>query len=243
MDPKKIKNEPAVSSSPGYGLFIGGTVLAAIITIIVIILSRAGAGNEFILPPTTSTTAATTPNNSVVAYGTSYGAPNAPVTLVVYSDFQCYYCQQFTLGISKQLDDSYIKDGKVRMVYRHFIAYGDESQLAAEAAECAAEQNQFWPYHDLLMQLRLSPTKADLTQEQLIELAQQVGLDVDKFRNSLTSGKFKAKVIQESNEGKALGIANLPKFYFNGVVADDSIGKSFENFQAVIDNILAAGSK
>ena len=233
MNPVPTDKKRAKTTPVSQGLFVGGTLAALVISVVLITLgSFSSREPEITLPPTSSTSA-------VIAYGTSFGAPNAPITMVIYSDFQCHFCQEFALGIEKQLEATYVAEGKVRMVYKHIVAYGDESQLAAEASECASEQNQFWPYHDLLMGLRLSNSKADLTSEKLIDLARQLGLDVDKFTASLTSGKFTAKVKQESDEGMDLGFTNLPKFYFNGVVADDSIGKSFENFQAVIDAELA----
>ena len=220
-------------------MFVGGTLAALLLSAILIVLGRMSSHEPSIAPQPTSSTSTTTSTPAVIAYGTSLGAPNAPVTLVIYSDFQCYFCQQFALGIQKQLETTYVAEGKVRLVYRHIVAYGDESELAAEASECAAEQNQFWPYHDLLMQLRLSSTSADLTPEKAVDLARQLGLNVDTFGASLTSGRFRVKVAQEDTEARALGITNIPKFYFNGVVADDSIGKSFAAFQEIIDAELA----
>ena len=237
MSSTKAKKTRIKGTAPGHGMFVGGTLAALVISVVLIALGSFSSREPVITPPENSSN--TPPSSAVIAYGTSYGAPNAPITLVIYSDFQCYFCQEFALGIQKQMEATYVSEGKVRMVYKHRIGYGDESWLAAEASECASEQNQFWPYHDLLMQLRLSNSEADLTTEKLIDLARELGLDVDKFTASLTSGKFTAKVKQESDEGMNLGFTNIPKFYFNGVVADDSIGDSFANFQKVIDAELA----
>lgn len=237
MSPEKVKKRQDKGKAVGHGLFVTGTVMALLLSAIMITLGRVSSRAPVIAPPDNTET--NPPASSVIAYGTSLGALNAPVTMVIYSDFQCHFCEQFALDIEKQLENTYVAEGKVRLVYKHRIGYGDESWLAAEASECAAEQNQFWPYHDALMQLRLSNSEGELSSKKLIDLSRQLGLDVDKFTTSLTSGKFRAKVEQEDAEGKALEINNIPKFFINGVKQDDSIGKSLENFQAVIDAELA----
>ncbi len=183
--------------------------------------------------------AQTTPPSGVVVSGTSVGFTNAPITVVEYSDFQCHFCQQFANAVEAQLDAAYIQTGKVRFVYKHLIAFGDESELAAEASECAAEQNQFWPFHDALMQLQLSNSVNDLPLEKVQALAQQLGLNMTQFNASLTSGKFKAKVAQDDAEGRGLGIAGIPAFFVDGVKAPDSVSTSFDEFQKVLDAELA----
>lgn len=233
---EKTKKRKGKGSLPDKGLFVAGTFAAVFFCAVLIVLELVNNREATVSPPSSTTTP---PESSVLVNGNSIGSPTAPVTLVIYSDFQCHFCQQFALGIQKQLEATYVTDGKLRMIYAHIIAYGDESELAAEASECAAEQNQFWPYHDLLMQLRLSPTNEDLSIEKLVDLAKQLGLNIDTFTASLTSGKFKARVAQEDSDGRSLGFTGIPKFYFNGVAAEDSIGNSFENFQKVIDAELA----
>jgi len=237
VSPVPVNKPRAKGTTVNHGLFVRGTLAALVIFVVLIALGSFSSREPVVKPPENSSN--TPPYSAVIAYGTSYGAPNAPITLEIYSDFQCYFCQEFALGIQKQLEATYVAEGKVRIVYKHRIGYGDESWLAAEASECASEQNQFWPYHDLLMQLRLSSSKEDISSEKLIDLARQLGLNVDKFTASLNSRKFSTKVSQENDEGMNLGLTNIPKFYFNGVVANDSIGDSFQNFQKVIDAELA----
>jgi protein-disulfide isomerase len=78
------------------------------------------------------------------------GDSNAKVTIILYEDFQCPFCGKFFSESEKNIRDTYVKNGDVRLVYRDFAFIGPESDRAAEGARCAAEQNKFWEYHDYL---------------------------------------------------------------------------------------------
>src|SRR3989344_1987839 len=79
------------------------------------------------------------------------GSADAPVTIVEFSDFQCPYCAKFYFETFGQVYEKYIKSGKVRFAYRHFpLSFHENAQKAAEASECAREQNKFWEYADKL---------------------------------------------------------------------------------------------
>jgi protein-disulfide isomerase len=175
------------------------------------------------------------PTPTIIVSGMSIGSPSAPVTVVEYTDFQCHYCQQFTLEIAPLIDQYYIRTGKARFVIKPVIAYGNESRLAAEASECAAEQNQFWPYYHALMGLRLSSSAEDFTIEKAKELAQQLGLNMTLFNESLDSGQFKDKVIQGDTEARSLGFDSIPAFFINGIQADSIVNVSFKEFKMVLD--------
>ncbi|UCC16400.1 MAG: thioredoxin domain-containing protein [Dehalococcoidales bacterium] len=177
----------------------------------------------------------TEPNPTIVVSGKSIGSPLAPITIVEYSDFQCHYCQKFALEIEPLIDKYYIQTGKVRFVYKHLIGFGDESRLAAEASESAAEQNQFWPYYHALMRLELSSSTEDFTAEKAQDLAQQLGLNMSLFNESLATGKYRDKVSQEDAESRSLGFELIPAFFVNGVQADEIVEGSFEEFSKVLD--------
>lgn len=78
------------------------------------------------------------------------GNPQAPITIIMYEDFQCPYCGRFFQDSEKSIRDSYVKDGTVKFIYRDFPFLGPESYKSAEAASCANEQGKFWEYHDYL---------------------------------------------------------------------------------------------
>lgn len=83
------------------------------------------------------------------------GDKNAPITIVEYSDFECPYCERFVSDAYKQLDEKYIKTGKVKLVFKDFpLSFHPQAPKAAEAARCAGEQGKFWEMHDKLFELQ-----------------------------------------------------------------------------------------
>ena len=82
------------------------------------------------------------------------GDPNAPVTIVEFSDFQCPFCGQFFHDVEAQMIEKYLKTGKVKFIYRNFplSSIHPMAESAAEAGECAYEQGKFWRYHDFVFQ-------------------------------------------------------------------------------------------
>lgn len=82
--------------------------------------------------------------------GRRWGDPSAPVRIVVFEDFQCPFCARFTHDTEPLLASEFIETGQVSFEFHHLAFLGPESIQAAEASECAMEQGQFWPYHDVL---------------------------------------------------------------------------------------------
>jgi protein-disulfide isomerase len=139
----------------------------------------------------------------------SRGNPKAPVTIVMYSEFQCPFCSRVipTLG---ELQALYPED--VRFVWRNLpLPFHEAAGLAAEAAMAAGEQGKFWPMYDRLFanQDRLDPPA-------LLEHAKAVGLDVGKFKAALDSGKFRERVDADVALAKAANINGTPTFLING---------------------------
>jgi protein-disulfide isomerase len=173
---------------------------------------------------------------SLVVSGTSKGSPEAPVTIVDYSDFQCHFCQLFTRTAGRELEKAYIQTGKVRLEYKHFPILGEESVLAALASECAAEQGQFWPYHDLLMAAQADPREDDLTLGRLRGLARDLNLNLEDFDACLVSVRYLEKIKQDFEEGKALGVRGTPTFFINGKKVVGA--QPFATFQRIIEGLL-----
>lgn len=232
-----------------HGLFLASTIIAIISASIFIALGWVSGSGDlgFSTPPVSSPTTTPpkpapstlgTPSSPTATFwGKSEGSLDAPVVIIDYSDFQCWRCQDFALTTERQLQTAYVDTGKVLFIYRHRIVGDEESQLAAEASEAAAEQGKFWPYHDLLMQVRAAPKVDDLSIPKLQSLAQQVGLDMETFNASLQSGKYREKVMQENKEGRGLGVTGVPTLYINGVKKVGAL--SFEELQVIIDDMLS----
>ncbi len=161
------------------------------------------------------------------APGAAKGRPDAPITIVEFSDFQCSYCRKFWKETLPKIEAEYIDTGKARFVYRHFVALGPFSERAAEAAECAGEQGRFWTYHDRLFE---STGRLALTDAQLME---ELGLDATAFDACLRSGRHAERIGRETQLARRLGASGTPAFLIDGKLL---IGAHpFETFRRILD--------
>ncbi|HVQ86731.1 MAG TPA: Na+/H+ antiporter NhaA [Actinomycetes bacterium] len=137
------------------------------------------------------------------------GPHDAPVTLVEFGDFECPYCGQAESAVRELLAES----GDVRYVWRHLplTDVHPRAQLAAEAAEAAAEQDQFWPMCDLLFQ-----HQDELTPRHLIGYAGGLGLDVERFTKALKHHAHAARIAEDVEGAAASGVVGTPTFFING---------------------------
>jgi protein-disulfide isomerase len=163
----------------------------------------------------------------------SIGSKDATVTIIEFSDFQCPFCERFYLQTFPQIKLEYIDTGKVRFVYRDFpLSFHAMAQKAAEAAECANEQEKFWEYHDKIFQ-----NQASLSKDNLKLWAKQLGLDTTKFDSCLDTGKYQSEVQKDQKEGISLGVSGTPAFFING---KPLIGaQPFAAFKQLIDAELS----
>ena len=108
----------------------------------------------------------------------------------------------------------------------------NRAQPAAEASECARDQGKFWEYHD-----KLFANQQKLSDEDFKTYAGELGLNVEAFTNCLTSGKFRADVQNDMNDGQKAGVSGTPAFFVNGRFLSGA--QPFEAFKALIDEELA----
>lgn len=144
------------------------------------------------------------------------GNKNAPVTIIEFSDFKCTYCQRFHQTVAPTLLKDYVNTGKVTFVYKHSAFLGQESVWAAQAAECAADQAKFWPYHDLLFARQAGENRVPFTKDNLINLARELGLDMVRFEPCLNNDQTQSRVQADTQEGEAAGVRGTPTFFING---------------------------
>jgi protein-disulfide isomerase len=137
------------------------------------------------------------------------GPEDAPVTVVEYGDFECPYCGMAEPTIRELLAGR----GDVRYVWRH-LPLSDvhpEAQMAAEAAEAAAEQGAFWEMHDLLFRHQDA-----LRPGELVRYAGELGLDVERFRDDLRRRTRAARVAEDVDSADLSGVSGTPTFFING---------------------------
>lgn len=164
------------------------------------------------------------------------GPEDAPVVVVEFSDFQCPFCQRHFEQTLPLLVEAY--GDRVRYVFRDFPieAIHPQAPKAAEAAQCASDQGQFWEYHDLLF---LNQEALDL--DDLKTYADYLGLDSGSFNQCLDSGKYTQEVADDISEGLSYGVNGTPTFFINGRTVLGA--QPFSVFQEIIDAELAESGR
>lgn len=139
------------------------------------------------------------------------GAPDAPVTLVEYGDYECPYCGR-AAPVMRQLLDRF--DGRLRFVFRHLplTDVHPNAALAAQAAEAAGAQGRYWEMHDVLFEHQDALDVGSLRSHAL-----RLGLDGDRFEADLREGRHAARVAQDVNTAEDAGVAGTPSFFINEV--------------------------
>jgi protein-disulfide isomerase len=159
------------------------------------------------------------------------GPATAPVTLVEFTDFHCPFCKQ----VQPTLDQLLAKyDGKVKLVYRDFPIdqLHPQARKVHEAARCAHDQGKFWAFHD-----RLYATAPKASPQELKAYAQEVGLDAPAFEQCLASGKYRAAVQKDEDDGIRAGVTGTPAFFVNGRLLSGA--QPLESFVRLIEEELA----
>jgi protein-disulfide isomerase len=118
--------------------------------------------------------------------------------------------------VLQQLAPEYIDTGKARLVYLNFPIIGPDSESAAQAAECAGDQDKFWAYANYLFAHQDGENSGALSPGNLKKFAIQLGLNSSTFNTCLDSGKYAAEVNQQKAEGEQHGVKATPTFFING---------------------------
>jgi protein-disulfide isomerase len=145
------------------------------------------------------------------------GNPDAPVTMIEYTDFQCPYCDRFFSQTLPLIEKAYIATGKVKFVFKNMPleTIHPNAIPAAIAAECANEQGKFWEYHDKLFEGQSAWARLDNADAIAVfkQYASDTGLDASSFGSCIDSSKYADKVSAESKEGRNYGVNGTPAFF------------------------------
>jgi len=174
------------------------------------------------------------------------GKVSAPITIIDFSDFQCYLCNRFVKNTEPLMNQSYIQTGKVALVFNHLPNRGFDSMGAALAAQCTNDQGKFWQFHNLLYSNQKAIDSGWVSKENLKNFASQIpGLDIKRFDRCFDSEKYKSFVQKNIELALSFGFKETPSF-----IVENSNGSSqetmsgalpFESFKAVIDKKISAG--
>lgn len=142
------------------------------------------------------------------------GSANPKITIVEFSDFACPYCQE---SFSKIREISLKYKDKVKIIYRDFPLHTESPDLAL-AARCAGEQGLFWLMHDKLFQNQGIKETNDI-----IELANQIGVDISRFNNCLNSNKYIKQIQKDLSDGQKLEVTGTPTWFINGYKIEGNV--------------------
>ncbi|MBE2235473.1 MAG: thioredoxin domain-containing protein [Anaerolinea sp.] len=172
----------------------------------------------------------------------SKGSPDAAVTIVEYSDYQCPFCSRWVGETYPALLEQYIDTGKVRIEFRDFPldSLHPNAHLAAVAARCAGAQGDYWGMHDRLFGKQNEWSSLADPSETFQSYAGEMGLDTAAFLACLSSGEFDAAIAQDLQAGQAAGISGTPSFLINGNLVVGA--QPLAAFQQALDTLLAGGA-
>jgi protein-disulfide isomerase len=180
-----------------------------------------------------------------IAGAPSRGKPDAKVTMIEFSDFQCPYCGRHYRETMPKIDKEYIQTGKVRYVFRDFPidSLHPQSPKGHEAANCANDQGRYWQMWDALFS-----NAKQMSRDDLVARAKNIGLDVARFTQCLDSGKYTGKVNASIEEAVNLGASGTPIVFFGLTEPGSDTVKAvrvlrgaypYDRFKATIDALLA----
>ncbi|MBT8251403.1 MAG: DsbA family protein [Nitrosopumilus sp.] len=176
-----------------------------------------------------------------------FGDPDAPITIVEFSDFQCPFCARFHTQTLPAIFEEYIEQGKVKLVFRDFPIQSIHPNAlpASVAAECANEQGNFKGMHDVLFEKQNEWNRVETVDALSLfsEYASNMQLDQESFDSCLTSGKYIEEIRKDLDDGRDYGVSGTPGFF----IGNDQIGyvelkgaQPFDSFKKIIDAQLDA---
>ena len=175
-----------------------------------------------------------------MADGTSMGDPNAPVRIDVFEDFQCPACVQYTEEVERRITETYVAGGQVYYVFHHYpfldrTSVNKESQQAANASMCAAEQGLFWEYHDILFANWNGENAGAFNDRRLGAFAETFGLDMDLFTDCFEENRYRDQIQADFELGTEMGVSGTPSVFVNGQLVTPDFVPGFEDIQQAVE--------
>ena len=160
--------------------------------------------------------------DSIKQNGFVLGLDNAPVTVEMFSDYQCPICKIADDTINQQIINQYVMNGKVRFIYRPISILGDESDISSNAVYCANEQNRLWDYKGTLFANQKGENQGGFNEYRLIAIGHSIGLDIHKFASCIQSNKYSNLVDRDNQYGKQKGVNGTPTYFVDGKMIDNN---------------------
>lgn len=188
-----------------------------------------------------------TPRERPMVDGRAMGDPNAPVTIEIYEDFQCPACKTFSEQIEPQIADTYVATGDVYYIFRHFPFIDDraprnESDQAANASMCAANENRFWDYHDILFANWNGENQGAFNDKRLVAFGESIGLDMESFNECFNANANKGEIEADLQSGRDASVTGTPSVIVNGKMLTPGFVPSFAEISEAVEAELANSS-
>lgn len=176
------------------------------------------------------------------------GSPDAPIVIYEFSDYQCPFCSRYFVQTEPAINESFVRTGQVRVVFRDFpLAQLHPNAPAAHvAALCIAEQGSaatFWSMHDQLFSTQTIWSNLSDPAPHLTQLAEGLGVDMTRFQDCIASGVKQAVVEQGLADGQQLGISGTPSFSFVRLATSENFllvgAQPYDQFAGMIDALIA----
>lgn len=160
------------------------------------------------------------------------GPEDAKITIIEFSDYECPYCRRWHQEVFPQIQEKY--GDQVRFVYRDFPLYSIHPNAgpAAEAANCAGEQDAYWEFNHLVY-----AATEELSSSLYEQFAEEIGLNMESFKICVTEQRYKSEVDADYEYASQLGVRSTPTFFINGLAVVGA--QPFEVFERIIDMELA----
>jgi protein-disulfide isomerase len=183
--------------------------------------------------------------SSLISQGSPLlGDSSAPITIIDFSDFQCYLCARYVKATEPLVNQTYIQTGKVALVFKHLPNRGFDSMGAALAAQCTNDQGKFWQFHQLLYKNQKPIDSGWVSKDNLKRFASQIpDLNMQQFEECFNSEKYKDYIKKDLALASSFGFQDTPSF----VIVNSKDGSNpeilrgahpFPSFKAIIDKKL-----
>ena len=151
------------------------------------------------------------------------GSKDAPITMVEFGDYQCFYCNKFYHTTEPDIMKNYVDTGKVKLIFKDLTIIGQDSVNAANAAHCAQEKGKFWEYHDMLYNNWSGENTGWASSKNLLTFATQLNITDSDFNSCMSGARYISVVKGSVSDAQTLGLTGTPDFFI--IAPDNSVTK------------------
>ncbi len=183
-----------------------------------------------------------TPVERPNAQGTAMGDPNAPVKIEIFEDYQCPACVSYSKNVEPEVVKNLVSTGQVYYVFRNYPFIDDkaaskDSDQAANASMCAAEQGRFWDFHDMLY-ANSKETPGIFSDKRMLAFAEALELDMTKFETCYNNGAYQDTINKDITDANKMGVNGTPSLFVNGKQIAPGFVPSYAQINTAIEEAL-----